>query len=482
MNNKDKRLGSAIKYHAFCVLMVVLICTATTSISLFLKAAGVNRVNLLMIMLMGVLLITVITRGYTYGIITSVASIFSFNYYFTAPLHTFAISSKQDFLLLLFFTVAAIISGIMSSSAQQQKTKAQQNERTAHTMYDITESYLNLDGVDKIISHTLDYLNRVTGRPCTITFEDKYIKSAGIDREYSFPDNENPVSGADYEIRGLKSKIGTAAFGGGPVFSSETDQMIHTILYQMSIVMDRECMYLEREEIRLAMEKEHLKSTLLRSISHDIRTPLTEISGAGNVIIDNIDTLSKDEIRNLIKDINTEADWLCLTVQNILNMTRLSDGNIKLNMEYESVDDLLSESVSRLPSSYDRTRLTIKMPAQIMLVNVDGNLIVQVIINLVDNAYKHSGENSHITLSAGNVPGNAVIQVSDNGCGIAPAVIGKLFQNFITLPASSSDKNRGVGLGLSICHAIIEAHGGTIAASNIPSGGAEFTIMLPCDI
>ena len=478
-----------IIYNLFCIFIVAVICTSATMISILLHSAGINKVNLLMLMMVGVLITTVITRGYIYGILTSVICIFSFNYFFTEPLHTFAITDRQDLLLLLFFSIAAIISGLMSSNAQQQKLKARQNAHTSKLMYDITESYFNLTGTDNIINATLRNLYDTTGSSCMIKLDSIRSMPENIRSIYFTDDHEDTSQksssmfiGSTYVINGVKEKLGTVVFESNSSFPAETDRLIRTIINQMGLSLEREYIYYERERIKLAMESERFKSTLLRSISHDIRTPLTEISGAGNVILENLDTLSKDDIRKFVSDINTESDWLVLTVQNILNMTRISDGKMNLTLGYEAADDLITQAVSRLPSSYDRSRLKISMPDKIMLVNVDGNLFIQMLINLLDNAYKHSGEDSVIHFSGSYASGNAVFTVSDNGCGIAPNIIDHIFDGFTTQPASASDKGRGVGLGLSICEAIVNAHGGKITAKNAPEGGAVFTVTLPCEL
>src|SRR5574344_1166585 len=166
MSIKKKIKADTVKYNILCLLTVLIICTVATVFSILLHKAGRNRVNLLMFMLVGVLITTVITRGYIYGILTSVISIFSFNYFFTEPYHTFAINDRQDFLLILFFSVAAIISGIMSSNAQHQKLSARDIAHTAQLMYDVTESYFNLTGLDNIIDHSLSYLLDTAGSGC----------------------------------------------------------------------------------------------------------------------------------------------------------------------------------------------------------------------------------------------------------------------------------------------------------------------------
>lgn len=474
---------NTIKYNITNTFSVVIICFLTTLLSLFLKNIGINKENLLMVSLVGVLISTVITRGFIYGILTSVLSIFCFNFFFTEPLHTFAISNEQDLLLLLFFSIAAIISGLMSSKFQHQTIIARENEQTAQLMYEITESFLNLTGVEHIVNHTLKYLYQITNTPCCIALDsNQFFK---VPPRISIPESTDEAifsNGLVYPIKGLTKQIGTITFPSSSVFTAKTEKIVRSTIYQMALVLDREYIYLEREQIRLDMESEHLKSTLLRSISHDLRTPLTEISGAGNLIADNIDLLSKEEIYKFITDINIEAEWLTMTVQNILNMTRISDGRLDIQQEYESVDDLISQTLTRLPASYDRKRLHIELPDKIVLVHVDGNLIVQVLLNLLDNAYKHSGNDSSVLLKGSYRDGFAFFSVSDNGCGISNAILPNIFDGFVTMPTSSSDNRRGVGLGLSICKAIIQAHNGTITADNLPEQGACFTICLPGNI
>lgn len=467
-------------YHIYCLILVFLICSSITCLSLFLHGMGIDIRNLLMLFLIGVLLSTVVTHGYLYGFITAFLGVFLFNYFFTEPLHTFAISNKQDVLLITFFLLAALICGLMSSQFQRQTKIAQKNEHMAHLMYEITESFLNLAGTEHIIDNAKNYLSGHAGTDYLIQLD-----------QSKFENCENCFySGAVFEpehntcflpIKGLSTQIGSVYFAGSLPKEPGARKLIYHIVYQMALVLDREYLYLEREKIRLAMESEHLKSTLLRSISHDIRTPLTGIMGASSVITENISTLSSADIARLAADIAEESSWLIMTVQNILDMTRISDGKLAVNTEYEAVDDLVNQAVSRLPSSYDRKRLSITMPETIFLIKADGTLFVQVLVNLLDNAYKHSTPDSRIFFRVFRKDEHIVFELSDNGCGIDPNILPDLFHGFVTHPAQSADKGRGVGLGLFICQEIIQAHGGSIAAANrpAPEHGAVFTILFP---
>lgn len=238
-------------------------------------------------------------------------------------------------------------------------------------------------------------------------------------------------------------------------------------------------MYEERNKIALAIESERLKSTLLRSVSHDIRTPLTGIMGASSTIIENFSSLDENAIKGLARDINEESARLITTVQNILDMTRITEGKLSLKKDFEAVDDLITQVISRVPFLTNQNRLKVKIPDEIILVEVDGKLFVQVLFNLLDNAYKHSGENTAVILYVRTAGDQIIFEVSDDGKGIDESIRDTLFDGFVTLPGHSADKGRGVGLGLSICKAIISAHGGEIEGKNKPGGGAVFVIKLP---
>jgi two-component system sensor histidine kinase KdpD len=454
----------------------------STSLSLLLNSMGIGKENTLMIFLVGILAITVLTKGYIYGFLASIISLLMFNYFFTEPLHSFFISNGQDYILAAFFLLAALICGTMSSKFQRQTEIAQQNEHTARLFYDISESFLNITGIPGIVKKGIHYINVYTGYPCKVTLDHTKLDM----NESNFNTTDFPESGQNnvkhyiLPIKGLSSQIGTIALANvEQPLSYENNMLIKTVVYQMALVLDREFIYNERERIKLAMESEHLKSTLLRSVSHDIRTPLTEIMGASSLILDSYDSFDDNTIKKFVTDINEESAWLIKSVQNILDMTRISEGQLTMKKEFESVDDLINQAVTHIPWLTNTNRLQVVMPDDIILVETDGKLMVQVLVNLLDNAFKHSGQDSIIELKAYKENNFVIFEVSDNGYGIDEAIIDTLFDGFITHPRNIADGSRGVGLGLAICKSIVEAHHGKITASNKPTGGAIFRIELP---
>jgi len=234
------------------------------------------------------------------------------------------------------------------------------------------------------------------------------------------------------------------------------------------------------EKTKAEIEKEKTRSMLLRSISHDLRSPLTGIAGSSSFLAENYDTISREDAVALLQDMEKDARSLTRMVENLLNMTRIQDGRLIIRKKKEVLDDLISDAVSHVIKKDNTRKVVLDPDSGILLVPVDGRLITQVFVNLLDNAVKYTPEHTVITIRAilSDDGKDAVITVADTGPGIPSDVIGRVFENYVT--ASSADSNgHGLGLGLPICRTIIEAHEGTISVHNASKGGAVFTIILP---
>jgi two-component system sensor histidine kinase KdpD len=465
------------------VLWLTVVCTATTSLSILLNSIGIGKENTLMIFLIGVLAITVLTRGYFYGFIASIASLFIFNYFFTEPFHSFVISNVQDYILIAFFLLASLICGTLSSKFQIQTEIAKKNEHTAKLLYEMSKSFLNLTGTATTVENGMHCIQKYTGYECRVILV--HEKFGGVESDFCTENYPAKIEERDLytiPIHDLSNHMGTVSVAGVKLpLSYEEDILIKTVVYQMALVLDREFIYNERERIKLAMESEHLKSTLLRSVSHDIRTPLTGIMGASSLIVDSYDSLDEVSVKRLASDINEESARLITSVQNILDMTRISEGHLIVKKEYEAVDDLINQTLTQIAWFAVEDRISVEVPEDIVLVETDGRLMVQVLVNLLDNAYKYSGSTAKIVLRVFHGDKCVVFEVEDNGPGIDETIKNTLFEGFVTMPRNISDSSRGVGLGLAICKAIVEAHGGKIFAHNKPEGGAMFRIELPCE-
>lgn len=464
------------------VIRVIVVCFISTLFSIAMNELGIGKENTLMVFIVGILTVSIVTRGYAYSAVAAVISVMMFNYLFTQPIHSLAISNTQDIVLMVFFLTASLISSTITSKLQYQTEVSKSNERTARLLYEITKGFINVTGNENIILRGINYIKEYVGYDCYVKLnnESKIYNSEGIP-DYEEIKKEHILL---IPIKGVAKQRGDVQLVNvNCPLSTEQDMIVKTIVYQMAIVLDREFIYEERQKIKIDMERERLKSTLLRSISHDIRTPLTGIKGASELISDSYDNLDGETIKKLASDIYDESTWLMMTVQNILDMTRISEGKLSITKSYEAVDDIVNQTLALVPKMASSGRLHVSVPDEIVLLSVDGRLIVQVLVNLLDNAYKHAGENAEVNLRAYREEDSFIFEVSDDGEGINPLIINKIFEGFVTHQRNNvADGCLGVGLGLTICMEIINAHNGTITAENLKNGGAAFKVKLPLEI
>ncbi len=234
----------------------------------------------------------------------------------------------------------------------------------------------------------------------------------------------------------------------------------------------------QQERLRAENEKEKMRANLLRSVSHDIRTPLTSIVGSTSAVLDN-PGLSRDEQRTLLEDVRSEAQWLIRIVENLLSITRIGEDQAHITKEQEVAEEVLDSAVRKFRKRFPQVEVRVEAPQDLLLVPMDPVLIEQVISNLLENAVLHGKTTSRIRLSLRAEEGFARFTVRDNGAGIPPKELPSLFDGKLRHGEQENpDGKRSMGLGLSVCLAIVRAHGGSLEAKN-HNVGAEFTFRLP---
>lgn len=231
------------------------------------------------------------------------------------------------------------------------------------------------------------------------------------------------------------------------------------------------------DQLRLENERIRLRADLLRSVSHDIRTPLTSILGATSTLLDN-PTLSQAQRQTLLEDAHREAQWLIRTVENLLSVTRIRDGKTELAKQDEAAEEVLEAAVRKARKRMPQIAFSVEIPREVVMVPMDPILIEQVLSNLVENAVLHGVTTTAVALQVRREGRWAVFSVTDNGQGIAPELLPHLFDGTARPSPSAGDGKRNMGLGLSVCRAVVQAHGGQLSAANLP-GGAAFTFRLP---
>ena len=234
----------------------------------------------------------------------------------------------------------------------------------------------------------------------------------------------------------------------------------------------------EREKALFEAEQEKLRANLLRAVSHDLRTPLTTIIGSSSSYLENYSELTEEERTELVANIKEDSEWLLNMVENLLTVTRIrEDSENKVKKSSEVVEEVVSEAIQRLQKRIPQVRIRVTMPNDFLMLPMDSTLIEQVLINLIENASIHSGSKEPVDLIIKEAAEVITFSVRDYGNGIDLQLLPHIFE-VQQHPAAAADGHRGIGIGLSICKTIIQAHGGDISAVN-HAIGAEFTFTLP---
>lgn len=235
-----------------------------------------------------------------------------------------------------------------------------------------------------------------------------------------------------------------------------------------------------QEAFRMEAEKEKMRSNLLRSVSHDLRTPLTSILGTTSALLDNGDKIPQEKQRELLSECHDDAEWLIRMVENLLSVTRMNSNDTKIVKSMEAVEEVVGEAIRKFNKRFPDTLVTVEAPAELLLVPMDAILTEQVIINLLENAVIHGKSLQTIHLTVSKTEDYAIFDIHDQGVGIREDMFEHLFDGYFS---SSNEADitgkRNMGIGLSACAAIVSAHGGTIAAQNHIQGGAVFRFTLP---
>jgi two-component system sensor histidine kinase KdpD len=235
----------------------------------------------------------------------------------------------------------------------------------------------------------------------------------------------------------------------------------------------------EMEDAKLQAEQEKLRANLLRSISHDLRTPLTSISGNAGMLLSDLEKLDSDTIRQMCGDIYDDSAWLTNLVENLMAVTKIKEGRMELKMQPHLIEEIVSEALQHISRKQDEHSITVHHENDLLLAKCDARLIIQVIINLVDNAIKYTPVGSHIDITTTGDRDFIEIRVADNGAGVPDSEKEKVFQMFYSGSNPIADCRRSLGLGLSLCRSIVNVHGGTIAVTDNEPTGTVFTFTIP---
>lgn len=459
------RRSSTFGYSRRDILVSVLILLSATGACFGLFGLNLSRANLIAVYILGVLLISMLTDYRIYSYIASLASVALFNYFFTEPRFSL-LASEQEYPItfLVMFLVSMLTGSLVSRLKEQARLSAESAFRT-RVLLEANQELLHAGTAEDIRQAVVNQVRRMTGLPAELL--------PGME---TVPD----PAWTYFRFHSPRSEYGTLRVQTGqiPLPLSESE-LIPSILGEAALALDNTYNRQEKEKATLLAQKEQFRANVLRSISHDLRTPLTSILGNADNLIHSEDSFDYPIRQEMYAYIRSDAQWLIDLVENLLSISRMEEGQVQLRLSAELVSDVVEEALHHIDRSAAQCRFHIRHEDSLMMAMMDSRLIVQVLINLLNNAVRYTPPDSRITIETRPVGDFAEITVSDNGNGIPPGEEEKIFEMFYSAHNAVSDSRRSMGLGLALCRSVIHAHKGTLTASNIEPHGAAFRFTLP---
>lgn len=500
-NGKLDKKGEIFRNIAVLAVLIG-ICTA---VSMVFRHLGASEANIVMVYLLGILLFSYLAGSYVCSFFASLVGVLSYNFFFTEPYFTFlAYSPDYPFTFIIMFCVG-LFTSMLTIKIKHETLLAEEREERIRALYHIGRILLGVKSSTNLAEVSAAELSKQFSASVIVQFFDsagtvrnQAVKGPDVfscDKErivcYETLQSGNPCgrgtklfSDALAYYLPIVSQSGVVGIIGVSLPEQKTltgvqMEFLDTIATQIAVVLERETLYQQQEETQVQIQRERLRSDMLRTVSHDLRTPLTGIMGSASTVIDNFNTLNDDTKIEFLNNIYSDASWLNDLVESILNITRFDEGRIKLNINQEAAEEIVAEAVNHVKKRTRGHTIVTNMPSEIILLQADGVLITQVLINLIDNAVNYTPEGSTITVSFGRTENAVVFEVKDNGFGISEEDFPHIFERFYSRRGRYGGTSRGFGLGLSLCKSIVEAHGGEIYASNIKPHGASFKFYIP---
>lgn len=506
-----KTRRSCVVFSASDILKSIGILIAASLIGVVFDRLGFSDANIITVYILGVLVNAVVTKNRIYSLISSVVSVFIFNFLFTEPRYTFrAYDSGYPITFLVMF-LAALITSSLSIKLKNHARQAAQAAFRTKILFDANQLLQRATGKDEIISVTANQLVKLLDRNIIIypvqgdELETPRIFSVSDEpiSEELTSDNERAVASwvlknnkhagattdtlASAKCLYLSIRVNDHVYGvvgiviaDDPLDAFENSIML-SILGESALAMENEKNAKEKEEAAIHARNEQLRANLLRAISHDLRTPLTSISGNASNLLTNGEALDGETKHRLYSDIYDDSMWLINLVENLLSVTRLEDGRMNLHISAELVEDVVAEALRHVNRKSVEHHITVEHKDELLLAKMDAKLIVQVVINIVDNAIKYTPIGSNIRIMTERQEDKAVIHIADDGPGIPDDVKPHIFDMFYSGANKVADSRRSLGLGLSLCKSIVTVHGGTLTVKDNQPQGTIFTFTLPAE-
>ncbi|MBE6980345.1 MAG: sensor histidine kinase KdpD [Ruminococcaceae bacterium] len=445
-------------------LLTIGILILATILSYGFSKVGFTEANIIAVYLLAVLLTSMATSTRSSYVLSAIGGVLVFNFFFTTPKFSLRVHEHGAPLTFLIMVVAALIVGTLTDRLKSQVKQSAQAAYRTNLLFETSQMLQKAPNDDKIFQTARTQVTKLLGRTVSVL--------PGVTAS-------NRKNALRYPIKSQEKVYGTVIVEGNEPLEAFENSVLLSILGDCALALENSRNAREKEEATLRAENEKLRATLLRSISHDLRTPLTTISGNASILLSDGEELDAGTKRQMYEDIYDDSAWLQNLVENLLAVTKIGEGRMELKMQPHLAEEIVSEAMQHISRKASEHHITVEHQNELLLAQCDARLMVQVIINLVDNAIKYTPVGSHILIFTRQEDTEAVFGVSDNGPGILDGEKQQVFQMFYTGSTAVADSRRSLGLGLSLCKSIVAAHGGEITVSDNQPAGAVFTVSIP---
>ena len=490
--------------------VVTLLCLAiSTAVGFAFDWAGFSESNIITIYILGVLVTAVSTSGHLYGAANSLLSVLAFNFFFTEPRFTLQADGPSYPVTFLIMLSSSIIASSLASRVKEQARMAAEKSYYTELLLGSSQKLQTIRTEWDCLRLTAEQLSRMFDRPVIYALND-------ADKELDFriePADEhtlleklsteeigvakwvqknNKHAGATtntlpdskwlfLSVRGTRGVMGIVGvpIAGYVVPDAFEKNLMVALLGECGLSQERIRLEEERNQIALQTQRESLQANLLRAVSHDLRTPLTNINGSVGILMGKDQTLKPEVREQLYTAIDDDTNWLINMTENLLAATQLETDRTKLKTAPELLEDLFQSAVRQLDRRARDHHISVDLEDQTLMASMNAGMIQRVIINMMNNAIQYTPKESHIILSGTRRKDWVEISVSDDGPGIPDEAKKHLFDLFYTAEQGKPDSKRGLGLGLHLCQSIVNAHGGTITVSDHAPSGTTFRFTLP---
>lgn len=501
--------------HAFIptgkdIFILLMILAVATAIGTVFRVFEFTEANIITVYILAVLLISLFTKSYFCSVVSSLLGVLLFNFFFTEPrltFHAYAHGYPFTFFIML---IASLITGTLAGRLKNHAKQSAQAAFRTKVLFDTNQLLHKAVDENEIISITATQLMKLLNRDIIAYTEingklskgQVFLHSSAANHSF-FSSSERGIAewvfenkkraGADTNTFPnanslyLAIRINQKVYGVFGIAINHThldsfeNSVLLSILGECALAIENARNAKAKEEAALFAQKEQLRANLLRAISHDLRTPLTSISGNASNLISNSLKLDEETKTQMYHDIYDDSQWLISLVENLLSITRLEEGRLNFNMTTELVNDVIEEALKHVNHKSATHNIIVDDQEDLLLAKMDAKLILQVIINIVDNAIKYTPVGSTIVLHAEKKDHMVYVSIADDGEGIPDENKSRVFEMFYTGTNKIADSRRSLGLGLSLCKSIIDAHGGELTLSDNHPHGSVFTFSLPSE-